>query len=186
VKPPPREILAAETRRAVDLHDEWDSLHCFMTLHWDGEKLTCGTYAAIDPAIKPTDYPALMAKLAREAHEKHPDDPPAFAYLLQIEAHGVEEPGPDATEEERRRFDADRLGRTFHQRADAIEICQAWCADIYGRLWSATKTRGDEKVSERFYPPGKDRPSGQMIRGLLAVAAATGVTAHGLLPQSWN
>ena len=64
MKPPPREVMAAETRRAVEMHDEWDSLHCFLTLHWDGEKLTCGTYAAIDPGIEPADYPALMAKLA--------------------------------------------------------------------------------------------------------------------------
>ena len=76
--------MAAETRRAVEMHDEWDSLHCFLTLHWDGEKLTCGTYAAIDPGIEPAGYPALMAKLAREAHEGHPDEPP-----------GVRVPTPD-------------------------------------------------------------------------------------------
>ncbi len=178
--------MAAETRRAVEMHDEWDSLHCFLTLHWDGEKLTCGTYAAIDPGIEPADYPALMAKLAREAHEGHPDKPPAFAYLLQIEAFGVKAPGADATAEERRQFDADRRGRTFHARDDAVEVCQAWCADIYGRLWSATKARGDDEgISEKFYPPGK-APGGQMISGLRAVAATTGVVAHGLLPQSWN
>ncbi|HEX3962154.1 MAG TPA: hypothetical protein VHZ03_36920 [Trebonia sp.] len=184
---PPREVLAAATRKAIEDHTEWDSLHCFMTLHWDGESLRPGTYAAIDPGIDPPDYPALMAKIAREELEKNPGDP-AYAYLLQIEGFGVIAPGPDASETEREQFDRDRLGRTFHRRPDAIESAFAYCADVHGRMWAATKTRSKpDVIEENFYPPGKHL-SGQMIRGLLTVAYTTGVKAYGLPgPQNaWN
>lgn len=184
---PPKGTLAAATRQAIESHTEWDSMHCFVTLHWDGEGLRTGTYAAIDPGIDPPDYPALMAGIAAKELEKHPHDPP-YAYLLQIEAFGVTAPGPAASEAERDQFDRDRLGRTFHQRTDAVESVIAYCADIHGRLWSATEVRGRPgEITENFYPPGKAL-GGQMIRGLLAVAYTTGMKAHGLPgPQNaWN
>jgi hypothetical protein len=176
VTTPPREVLAAATRKAIEDHTEWDSLHCFMTLHWDGENLHPGTYAAIDPGIDPPDYPALMAGIAAKELENNPEDP-AYAYLLQIEGFGVVAPGPDASETEREQFDRDRLESAF-----------AYCADVHGRLWAATKARSKpDVIEENFYPPGKHL-SGQMIRGLLTVAYAAGVKAYGLPgPQNaWN
>jgi hypothetical protein len=186
---PSREIMAAKTRELIERHDEWDSLHAFATLHWDDGQLRFGTVAMIDPGISPDQYPELMRKIAAGQFGKHPDDPP-YAYLLQIEAFGCVDPGPDASEEERRQFDVDRLGRTFHQRADAREIATAYCADIHGRVWSATKARGEEdRIEEHFYGPGKSL-GGQFIRALLAVAMTTGMAAHGLRPsrqgETWN
>ena len=173
---PPRDVFSAVTRKAIEDHGEWDSLHHFQTLHWDGEKLTCGTFAAIDPGIDPPDYPALMARIAARRQEEHPEDP-AYAYLLQIEGFGVI---AGASAAEREQFDRDRIGRTFHQRADAVESAMAYCADVHGRLWYAVKTRSEPGVVvEHFCPPGKT-PGGQMIRGLLAVAYATGMKVHGL------
>jgi hypothetical protein len=175
----PRELLAAETRKAIEDHSKWDSPHAFITLHWDGEKLACRTYAMIMPDVAPADYPRLMMKMAREEHERDPDEP-ACAYLLQIEAFGVTEPGPQATEAERIQYNADRLGRTFHQRDDAIESAIAWYADVHGRVWFAAKRRSDpDKISESFYPPGKAL-RGSFVNGLLAVAYATGMVSYGL------
>jgi hypothetical protein len=184
---PPKEVLAAATRKAIEDHDEWDSLHCFQTLHWDGEKLSVGTYAAIDPGIDPPDYPALMTGIAAKRQDEHPEAP-AYAYLLQIEGFGVVEPAPDAGEAEREQFNRDRLSRNFHARPDAIESAMAYCADIHGRLWSAAKVRSrPDVIEEHFYPPGKTM-GGQMIRGLLVVAYTTGMKAYGLPgPQgAWN
>lgn len=175
---PSREAFAAMTRKIVADHDEWDSPHHFVTLHWEDGELRPGTWAMIMPDIHPAQYPELMAKLALEAHEKDPDRP-AYGYLLQIESFGVTEPGPGASEEERDQFNRDRLGRNFHNRADAVEVAGAWCADIHGRLWAAARRRGDEEITERFYQPGR-APGGQLIEGLLAVAYATGMTAWGL------
>lgn len=179
---PPREVFAAATRKAVEDHSEWDSPHVFITLHWDGEKLTYGTYACIMPDWHSDKYPALMIKLAGERSREFPDDP-AYAYLLQIESFGVTMPVREKmSATEQMQFDADRLGRAFHKRPDAVEACTAWCADVHGRLWEASKIRGgDESVSEHFYPPTADRPvAGQFIAGLLSVAYTTGMMYHGL------
>jgi hypothetical protein len=165
--------MAAMVRKILGMHDEWDSMHQFVTLHWDGERVTPGTVAIVDPAIHPTEYGKVMAGVAAERITGHPGDLPC-AYLLQIEGFGVIEPAPGATDEERARFNRDRIGRTFHQRADAREFCQVWCADIHGRLWSATKLRDEpDDIQVKFYRPGS-APGGQMIRALLSVAAATG------------
>ena len=183
---PPREFFAAATRKAIEDHDEWDSPHWFMPLHWEDGKLSPHIVACIMPDIAPTDYPAHMIRIAREDYEKDPDSA-AYAYLLQIEAFGTTEPGPEASDEERAQYLADRLGRTFHQRADAVEMATAWCADIHGRLWEATKRRNQPGViTEHFYAPGAlNRPGGQMIRGLLTVAQGTGMIAYGLPGPSW-
>jgi hypothetical protein len=174
-------MFAAAARRAVEeLHTEWDSPHNFQTLHWDGEKLHCRTYACIMLDVNPPDYPAYMVGLARTQHEKDPGDP-AYAYLLQIECFGVTEPGPDATKADRERYNAARLGRTFHKLPEATEACTAWVADIHGRLWAATKTRDKPgEIQEKFYPAGKVTVGGHLIDGLIAVAQATGISYHGL------
>jgi len=177
---PPREVFAKAARDQLAQHDAWDSPHAFITLHWDGTSLNGRTYACIMPDIDPPDYPACMSKIAREQFEKDPADP-AYAYLLQIEGFGIPEPGKDATGAERDQYNRDRLGRTFHQRADAVECALAWVADIHGRVWSAEKIRGreDEGIREQYHAPGQT-PGGHMIRGLLAVAYATGVMGHSL------
>lgn len=173
MSPVPRDVMSAEVRAAIERHDEWDAMHEFVTLHWDGEHLTCGTVGIIDLGFHPTQYGKLMASLAAKQISEEPGRPP-YAYLLQIESFGVTKPSPSATDEERRQFDKDRRERTFHQRADAHEFAQAWCADIHGRLWSATKRRDrPDDIQVKFYRPGA-APSGQLIEALLFVAAATG------------
>jgi hypothetical protein len=184
----PREVFAAEARRIIEEHSEWDAPHAFITFRQDDAKLVAGTYTCIMPDINPADYPQMMAGIARKELDEHPDWEPV-AYLLQIEAYGVIEPGKDASAEERMRFQADRLGRTFHQRADVYEVACAYLADVHGRLWTAGKRRDHEgEISENFYPPGPRQPGGQMVKGLLAVAQATGMVVHGLPGPAnlWN
>lgn len=181
---PPQSAFAAAVRKAVENHSEWDSPHCFLTLHWDGGELACRTFVCIMPDIDPEDYPAVMSKAAFGELEKDPDDP-AYGYLLQIEGHGVLAPGPGASETDREQYDRDRIGRTFHQRPDATEVCIALAADIHGRLWTATKTRAEpDRIREVFCQPGR-APGGRLIDGLLAVAYAAGVAGHGLPGPQW-
>jgi hypothetical protein len=181
VSPPPRDVFAATVRRALDMHDEWDSPHSFETLHWDGTTLRTMTYACIMTDIKPADYPAYMTALAKEELEKHPDDP-AYGYLIQAEGYRVTEPGPEASAEEREQFQRDRRERNFHKRADAVETCSVWAADIHGRLWFAEKARDRDGVRERFWRPGvsASAPGGPWIDALLAVATTTGILCHGM------
>jgi hypothetical protein len=179
VSAPPRSAFAAITRDTVEEHREWDSPHSFLTLRWDGDSLSCRTWVCIMPDVDPVKYPAVMMGTVREELEKYPDDP-AYGYLLQGEFFGTEEPGADASAADREQYERDRIGRTFQQRPDAAEACIAWAADIHGRLWSAAKTRTNpDRIQEAFYQPGR-APRGQMIRGLLTVAYATGVIGHGM------
>lgn len=175
---PPREVFADVTRRITAEHTDWDSPHQFFTLHWDGEKVSFGTLAVITPGIHPTAYPALMAKIAKDELDEERGDT-VYAYALQIEGWGVVAPGPEATETERQRFHADRVGRTFHQRDDATEFATTWCADVHGRTWSAAKrrTRPDD-IEVNFWAPGQ--ASGQLVTGLLSIAQATGMVLYGL------
>ena len=123
-----------------------------------------------------------MAGLAAEEHQRDPGDP-AYAYLLQIEAFGVAEPGPEASAADLARYHAARRGRTFHQLPEAVEVCTAWVADIHGRLWSARKFRDGDAIEERHTPASAPAPGPAVFTGpLLTVARATGILAWGLDP----
>ena len=179
---PPKEPFAAFTRKVIEDHDEWDSLHHFLTLFWSDGELHVGTWAAIDPGIDPPKYELLMRKIALQEFEK--EDEHAYAYLLQVEGHGVTAPGPGASLDEVAAFERARRERTFHQRPDAVEGAYAWCADIHGRMWSATKQRDKPGVIEEMYFPPGEGPGGQMVTALLQCALATGHVGYGLpLPE---
>ncbi|GIH69475.1 hypothetical protein [Sphaerimonospora thailandensis] len=175
---PGREVLAATVRQALDAH-EWDTLHEFRTLHWDGEQITTGTLAAIDPSVHPTDYPALMVKVARTAVEQQQEVSTLHAFLLLFEAHAVMAPSDDASDDEQARFQRDRLERRFYQREDAVELATAYCADIHGRLWSATRRRDTGAVEQHFYPTPEGAPGGAFVNALRAVAQAAGAVLFG-------
>jgi hypothetical protein len=177
---PPREMFAAEARRITEMHTDWDSPHQFITLHWDGERVSYGTVAMITTDVHPTMYPGVMAGIAREALTGE-DRANLYAYALQIEGYAVVEPGSDATEEERRRFLADRVGRRFSERQDAVEIATTSCVDVHGRIWTATKRRDKPEIDEKFWAPdATDAPRGHLAEGLLNVARITGAVLYGL------
>jgi hypothetical protein len=179
-------LLAAETRKAVERHTRWDAPHHFATLHWDGKNLYEGTHVVIIPDVCPDDYPLMMATTAARRVAEHPADPPV-AYLLQIESHGVTEPGPGATRAERAGFDAARRWRTFYQQPDAVEVCVAWCADTDGRLWAAEKRRDDPAgaIHQQMYTADDiERVGGQMIEALFMLGGASARRARAAHPEA--
>jgi hypothetical protein len=161
---PGRDVFARATRTLIDMHTDWDGIHTFFSLHWSDGDLHPGLAAMIVPTINPDRYPAMMLGLARKEIDKGEGVP--YAYALQFEGWGVIAPKADASPEERAQFDRDRVGRRFHERADAVEVVQAWCVDIHGRLWSTTKTRSDGQIRETFHGDPDSAPAGRLITGL--------------------
>jgi hypothetical protein len=196
---PDAEMLGAEARRMIEIHDgQWDSLHAFATLHWKEGALSVGTWVAIDPGCDPAGYPAIMRNASFEAIQRDQENPP-YAYALQIEAHVSEVPAK-ATAAEMASLAADLKAEKLHLRADARECVQAWVADIHGRLWFARKFRDGGEIEERHSPalaPQRDlmvaalvsvaRVTPQrdlMVAALVSVARVTGLTAWGLEPTA--
>jgi hypothetical protein len=177
-----RDILAAEARRLIDMHDEWDSPYCIVTLHPDGEGegLHPGTWVTVMPDVDPRSYPALIARAAAETQDRMPEDP-AYAYAFQGEFFGMEDPGPKADAAERERFRKARVTRTFHEQPDATETAIAWVADVHGRTWYCAKARKDGEIAERFYRTGGGH-GGAIVDALVRAGRITGMAAWGIPP----
>lgn len=179
---PDAAAMAAEARRMIEMHGgDWDSLHAFATLHWNGEKFSVGTWCAIDTGFAPGDYGKIMEKAAFERIQQEPENPP-YAYALQIEAHVSTLP-PGSTAGERARVSADLRAEKLHLRPDARECAEAWVADIHGRLWSARRFRGADGIEEHYLPAHAQVPAPREFTGpLVRVARVTGILAWGLEP----
>lgn len=152
--PLPRAALARLAREVIEAHCEWDSPHALASVYRDGTGgARYGTVTIIDPALHPDLYPALIA--ARASEDAGKQGPP-YAFLLQAEMFGTTGPPADAPAADRALFEADRIARTFHLRKDAVEIAQAWVADVHGRLWSAARmaSRSPSTGREAAYPEG--------------------------------
>lgn len=171
--------LADLTRRILAMHDDWDTPHSFYAITWDGTEPRIHTAAMIDPAIHPNMHPGLMVSIATDAIAAD-KGAPVVAFAFQFEAFSVMRPDDNAPAGEVERFEADRAQRRFHLRPDRVEQAMVLCADVTGRLWSATKTRGqDDEVRESFRP-SKDADAdgvmtGQFVSALDACAAAAAV-----------
>jgi len=153
-KSAPEEVMAAYTRGVIEQHDQWDSLHQFMILGWDGQQVSCRVLAGIDPAVDPDQYPMMLAGLAGQHLEEHPGEPP-YAYLLQIEGWAAEGPGPRPS-----------------LRPDRIEIAVAVCADIDGRLWACEKRRDRPgEIAEYFSASGEIQVGGRFADTVRFLAA---------------
>lgn len=187
VTSPPLETLAGIARRIVEMHGEWDSLHQFVTILWDGDEISYGTVAAITPSIDPGHYPALMAKIAADDMVvSRSSKAKPYAYALQIEAFRAYAPESDASPAEHAQFERDAAGHTVHERPDAVEEVLVSLADVYGNLWMASERRDQPgKVDEQFFASGDQAVGGRMTQGLLAVAYAAGVYLYDMpLPVS--
>jgi hypothetical protein len=149
----------------IEAHDgDWDSLHMLATIERDGDGIRFGTMAALDPAIDPDLYPAMIGGIAAKAAA---DGNPPYALFLQIEAFGAQVPPEDAPGWEQDKFDADRSNRTIHARPDAVEAVWAWVVDVHGQTWCAKKVRGKEDViEESFYPAGSTDIGGNMPQAM--------------------
>lgn len=166
----------------IEIHDgQWDSLHAFATLHWNGEKFSVGTWCAIDTSYAPGDYLKIMQGAAFERLRDEPGDPP-YAYALQIEAHVSTLP-TGASTEDRAAVKADLRAEKLHLRPDARECAEAWVADIHGNLWSARRFRDGGEVEEHYTPASEPDPGPKIFTTrLITVARATGLLAWGLEP----
>lgn len=186
----PKTALAAFTRDQVADHDEWDSPHAFMTLHNIDGEIKVGMYAMITPDFPPDQYKRAITGMALDFLRRYDADddvmatddgklPPPCAYLLQIEAHIAIIP-PDASKADREQLDRDADNRQIHARPDAVEICNAVCADVHGRVYMATKRRDTGEVDEQFSGPLNNTIRGRFANALLAIAHATGMSHWGL------
>jgi hypothetical protein len=173
-------LLAGQARRMIEMHNgEWDSLHAFATLHWDGTAFSIGTWAAIDTGYSLSAYPAIMRKMSSEAIGRDRESPP-YAYALQIEAHVSGLPA-EAPAEDLAAMAADLNAGKLHLRPGARECVQAWVADIHGRLWFARKFRDAGAIEEEHWPataPQRDL----LTASLVATGRMTGLAAWGLEP----
>jgi hypothetical protein len=173
--------MAAEARRMIEMHGgDWDSLHAFATLHWNGEKFSVGTWCAIDTSFAPGDYGKIMEKAAFERIQQEPENPP-YAYALQIEAHVSVLP-ETAAPAELAALAADARARKLDKRPDARECAAAWVADVHGRLWQARRFRDADGIEERRFPAHAVVDPREFTGPLARVARVTGILAWGLEP----
>jgi len=125
------------------------------------------------------EYPARMVDRAIAYNGKHPGEPPR-AYLLAFEADCVDLPAAAPPAEHLRVREMMASG-TLGQHPAARVQASAWCVDVTGRGWSATRFQGDPPgaVTETFYEGGTV-PADPELAGLLTVAYSTGMVKYGL------
>src|SRR5947207_15348361 len=112
-------------------------MHALISLHRDVAAITYGTWMALDLAISPARFPALITGAARERLDKHADDPPPYAWAVLGEFFGMTEPRPGDTAEYRDRFDRARRHSPMHEQPRATESAIPWRADGPGPLCPA-------------------------------------------------
>lgn len=178
---PDPELLSADARRLIDMHGgDWDSLHAFEALHWDGARFRVSIHAAIDTGFADSAYPGLMQEMSLKVIQASPENPP-YAYALQIEGH-MSELAPGATAEEKAQMEADLKAERLHLRPGAREFAQAWVADIHGRLWAARTFRDTPGTVTEWAIPAGTRLRTPFAAGLVACARMTGLCEWGLDP----
>jgi hypothetical protein len=158
------EALATLTREVAEHHVEWDVLHALYVIHRDAAGIAARTIVGIDPAMPPDLYPVLIEAMVKE---RAAEDGPPYALLLEMEMFGVLDLPEDAPAWQRAQLEADRVNRTLHQRADAVEAAWVHAADVHGRVWAACRERGKDGVEEAVYEPGSDKIGGQMVKAML-------------------
>lgn len=156
--------LAAITRKAIEIHDEWDTLHSLLVIGRDGNGVRVRLAAGIDPAFQPEMYPLLIENIVRECAEK---DGPPYALLLQIEAFGALMPEDEAPAWEKARMEAARQNHALNQLPESVEAAWAYTADVHGRVWTAMNPRGSDEISESTFEPGSGRIGGRMLEAML-------------------
>jgi hypothetical protein len=178
--PSPNDQCAAVARGAVELHTGWGCPATFSILVRDDSGLTPRLTAVLDPELEPaTDYPAAMERFTSWHLTEHPGEPP-WAFQLTYEGDSAREPAKDAPAEEHARHraavDAGRIASLPYARV----MFAVWCVDVHGRGWRAYHFEDDPGVICEEYFQAGTIPATGMLRGLVRVAYATGMIAHGL------
>jgi hypothetical protein len=170
-------------RHAATQHDDWDDLHTFAVLQMDGEDRLClRMLACLDPELPGELFPAAVAGIARRLFVEHAGDEdfqPA-GVMLSFEAWTAELP-EDASEEDKRRLNADWVSHNMANRPDRLEVLQVWAADPHGGMWQVVKIRGREGLAEKYHKPGSD-PGQEAPAALQAIAKAMGVAWWNIWP----
>lgn len=129
------------TDEKLACHTEWDALHEFALLAWNGARLYPTLIAGITPDVHPQNYPAAILAATRDyLADRLRDKPgadPIVAAMLQIEGYGVVCGPSGLLPEERAAFDR-REAYTLPHRVENVLVHSV---DIAGRTWTATKRR---------------------------------------------
>jgi hypothetical protein len=139
------------TDNVLAAHDEWDSMHSFTALAWDGTRAYPVMTGVIVPSVDPDDYPRILERLivdyVTDRLRDKPGSDPVVACLLQIEGYGIVTGPMGMIPEERAAFKRREAHMLPHRRESAL----VYAADIAGRFWSASKVRGFNDGPDTVY-----------------------------------
>jgi hypothetical protein len=176
----PDRAFAAVTRKSARTRD-WDtSFATFQILYWDAArgKLAPRTYVGFTGVVHVRQYLGHMMECAIQDNKDHPDHP-ASAFLLTFEAFCVDLPA-GASAADHARVQAMIASHSLGEHPRAREQLSAWCVDITGRGWSATRLRDDPAVITEAAWKAGTVPADPELTGLITVAYSTGMVKYGL------
>jgi hypothetical protein len=171
----------AEVARRMARTWDWDTPAIFRILHWNDvrRRLVPRAHIVFTDDVHVSQYAVHMVDHAITYHREYPAER-ACAFLLAFESYRVDLPAT-APAAERRQAEQMMASRTLGEHPAARVQAAAWCVDITGRGWSATRFRDDppSAITETVYDAGMV-PADPELTGLLAVAYSTGMVKYGL------
>ena len=180
------EVLQSEATRSVmnRVARGWDLMPEFVVYSGGDEKLDIELLAIIDNAVPPEMMPAVMSQIVMKFREEYPELT-LTAVGFTFEGYGVSQPGEDAPESEKERFDHDHATRRFSERDDRQEMAMTViCDHSTGLVASSQITRGenDEKpVNHLLLADGDGDPfGGSIVDGVKHAAAIASISAASL------
>jgi hypothetical protein len=186
---PPRGAPASKLGDALEgliLGHTWDTPHRLMAFSWDGTHIRMCGNKDIPYTFNPDHLGVLIQETAAHWTERelarivNGHQPRLYAVALLIEVHDVIAATADDTPWEQARYQRDRRERRFHQRDDAVEKRAIHAADIDGRFYCLTLTRGrpgldqhvwNRPINQQPDPADQPEPQGAVPIYVRAVAA---------------
>ncbi|MCK9921624.1 hypothetical protein MXD61_06925 [Frankia sp. AgPm24] len=172
---PSRRLFARAVRDLLDQHTEWDApLYPFVSFVYDQGQIRPSTVNMISAVFDPNSFPVIMDGLVRD--ELATDLPTPYAYALLTELWIVYSTAVSPGERARLRHQA--ATHQLGQHPGRVEVAWVTCADIHGRVWSASRRRDNGEITERFVgdPDAADLPYDTELRAVAALAKAARAT----------